>query len=81
MSEVFDKIKAQIDGLAMVADLAGKGQYKEAINKLDELELAPSTKSHLRLIINSTDPYVVDRTVDELIGRISQSLCWDCWKD
>jgi len=65
---------------AEVRGLVETKNYPEALVKLKDSCLNESTKNQLRVVLESSDDYVIKRTFGELDARIMQALCWDCWR-
>jgi len=84
MSEMHDalaNLPHQMNAYIEVRNLARDGNFKEALAKVQELLISRSTRTHLTRILGSNEQYVIDRTFDEMDGRIAQALCWGCWKE
>jgi hypothetical protein len=76
MFEAFDK---ELDEYIGIRSLARGRQYPDALAKVKESQLPESTRDYLAKVLDSGEDFVVDRTLEELDGRIAQALCWGCW--
>ncbi len=74
-------IPEEMESYAQVRRLVHTGQYSKAIASLEQSTISQSTKQHLQRMLETKNPYVIDRTFLELDSRIAQALCWDCWRD
>ena len=78
---MMNNLPAEVESYSQVRKLAKSGDFPKAIEALKASAINESTKTHLELILESRNQYVVNRTFGELDSRIMQALCWDCWKE
>ena len=80
-AKVVERIPEDMESYAQISRLARSGQFAMALESVKESSISQSTKQHLQRVLETNDPYIIDRTFLELDSRIAQALCWDCWKD
>ena len=74
-------IPEEMESYAQIRRLAHSGQFVKALESVKQSPISRSTKQHLQRVLETNNPYVIDRTFLELDSRIAQALCWDCWRD
>lgn len=79
MAETLPESVRQLHDYAEVRGLVHLRNYAEALRKLKDSALNPSTKELLLKALESKEDYVIGRTFEELDNRITQALCWRCW--
>jgi len=72
---------SQLHDYAEVRGLVEAKKYEEALGKLNNSTLNPSTREQLQKALTSKNNYIIERTFTEMDSRIMQALCWDCWRD
>lgn len=79
MAETLPESVKQLDDYGELRRLVHLRNYDEALRKLEDSALNPSTKELLQKALESKENYVIGRTFEELDSRIMQALCWRCW--
>jgi len=77
---VLEKLPKQLEQYNEISGFARGAQYKKAIESLKASDISESTKVQLGKALETGDKYLVGRILEDLDMRISQALCWGCWR-
>lgn len=75
-----NNLRQQIKTYITARELVISGKYTEAFTLLESAPINESTRKQLRNVLETNDSYIINRIFGEVDARISQALCWDCWK-
>lgn len=64
-----------------IRESAQRGEYAKALELLKASEINESTKDQLSKALITGDKYLIDRIIEDLDMRVSQALCWECWRE
>jgi len=81
LQKVLQELPEQLEEYNNIKNLASGGEYDKALEKLKASGMNESTKDQLGKALETGEKYLIDRIIETLDIRISQALCWTCWRD
>ena len=80
LQAALDKLPEQLEQYKNIRSLAQGGEYDKALEILKDSGINDSTKEQLGKALETGDKYLIGRIIEDLDMRISQALCWGCWR-
>ena len=80
LQSAMERLPEQLEHYKSIRTLAQAGEYGKALESLKISEITESTKEQLGKALETGDKYLIDRIIADLDMRISQALCWGCWR-